>query len=354
MHQRFRAATCFTLCAVLFLGTAQVANADAPVKGLETTKTYQISNTAVADMIEQKVAVTQQITADVAGLVKASAAVEALVGTDIAHTALAQVEDYVNVRSAASESSEAVGKLYDDAVAAVLGEENGWLKIRSGSVEGYVKSEFVIVGDEEAILSAAKTVATVKTTTLNVRSEAATDASIVTQVGEDADLTVVAQDIEGWVQVSTEEGEGYVASEYVEVSTKFKTALSKAEEEVERMKTAAGKGQAVANYACQFIGNPYVYGGTSLTNGADCSGFVMSVYAHYGVYMSHSSSAQRSVGKSVSLSEIRPGDIVCYSGHVGIYVGNNTIVHASNEKDGIKLSSPVNYRKIVTIRRVFY
>jgi len=112
-------------------------------------------------------------------------------------------------------------------------------------------------------------------------------------------------------------------------------------------------GQAVVNYAAQFVGNPYVYGGSSLTNGADCSGFVMSVYAAFGISLPHSSSALRSVGYGVSLDAIQPGDIVCYSGHVGIYAGNNTLLHASSPSSGIKYTSPVNYREILSIRRIF-
>lgn len=118
----------------------------------------------------------------------------------------------------------------------------------------------------------------------------------------------------------------------------------------------SASGQAVANYACQFIGNPYKWGGTSLTSGADCSGFVMSVYAHFGVSLPHSSSAMRSVGYGVSVSDMQPGDIVCYSGHVGIYVGNNTIVNASNSKPypagGIKYTS-ATYKSILAVRRIF-
>lgn len=112
-------------------------------------------------------------------------------------------------------------------------------------------------------------------------------------------------------------------------------------------------GQAVVNYACQFVGNPYVWGGTSLTNGADCSGFVMSVYKHFGVSLPHSSSALRGVGRGVSVTNMQPGDIICYSGHVAIYVGNNTVVHASNRKDGIKYTSPANYKRILAVRRIF-
>lgn len=115
----------------------------------------------------------------------------------------------------------------------------------------------------------------------------------------------------------------------------------------------SGSGSAVANYACQFVGNPYVYGGTSLTNGADCSGFVMSVYANFGVSLPHSSSALRGVGYGVSVSEMQPGDIVCYSGHVAIYIGGGQIVHASSPSTGIKISGNVQYKTILAVRRIF-
>ena len=115
----------------------------------------------------------------------------------------------------------------------------------------------------------------------------------------------------------------------------------------------SSSGNAVASFASQFVGNPYVYGGTSLTNGADCSGFVMSVYANFGVGLPHSSSAMRGVGYGVSLSEAQPGDIICYSGHVAIYCGNNTIVHASTAATGIKYTSPANYKPILAVRRIF-
>lgn len=110
---------------------------------------------------------------------------------------------------------------------------------------------------------------------------------------------------------------------------------------------------AVVDYARQFLGKPYVYGGNSLTNGTDCSGFVKGVYAAFGINLPRTSSEQRSVGYAVSLSEIQPGDIVCYSGHVGIYAGNNTLIHASNEKTGITLTSPVTYRSVLAVRRIF-
>lgn len=111
-------------------------------------------------------------------------------------------------------------------------------------------------------------------------------------------------------------------------------------------------GQSVVNYACQFVGNPYVWGGTSLTNGADCSGFIMSVYAKFGVSLPHSSAAMAGCGRGVSYSEAMPGDIICYAGHVAIYMGGGQIVHASNARDGIKISGNAAYRPIVAVRRV--
>ena len=127
---------------------------------------------------------------------------------------------------------------------------------------------------------------------------------------------------------------------------------SKTEDTSDNVSPSSGTGQDVVNYAVQFVGNPYVWGGTSLTNGADCSGFIMSVYAHFGYSLPHSSSAMRSVGRGVSYAEAQPGDIICYDGHVAIYMGGGQIVHASNAKDGIKISSNAAYRTILAVRRI--
>ena len=145
-----------------------------------------------------------------------------------------------------------------------------------------------------------------------------------------------------WVKIKVGDVIGYVKGKYVK--TEKGTASSN-----------FSKGESVVDYARRFLGNPYVYGGSSLTHGTDCSGFVMSIYRHFGKSLPHSSYALRSVGRGVSggIRNARPGDIICYSGHVAIYMGNNRVIHASNPSTGIKITNNASYRHIVAIRRIF-
>ncbi len=116
--------------------------------------------------------------------------------------------------------------------------------------------------------------------------------------------------------------------------------------------SGSGSGSSVVDYATQFVGNPYVWGGTSLTNGADCSGFVQSVYSNFGVSLPRTSYEQQNAGREVSYADAQPGDLICYGGHVAIYMGNGQIVHASNSRDGIKISDNAAYRTILSVRRL--
>ena len=305
---------------------------------------------------------------------------------------IAKVNDYVNVRDCASEDGSIVGKLYNKSVGTYLEEENGWYKISSGSVEGYVKAEYCVTGDDavEYAKEVGTRIATVTTTTLKVREQPGMDETVLGLVPIDDEL-IVTEELDGWVKVNIEEGDGYVSTDYVTLSTEFVKAESIAEEEARLAKEEAARkaakeaaakktaenassssskekatdggktyasptgstGADVAQFALQFVGNPYVYGGSSLTNGTDCSGFVMSVYNNFGVSLPHSSAADRSVGATVNgLENAQAGDIICYSGHVGIYIGNGQIVHASTAKTGIIVSN-ASYRSILSIRRIF-
>lgn len=305
---------------------------------------------------------------------------------------IAQVRSCVNVRSLPSESGEILGKLYNNSVGTFIQEEDGWYLIKSGSVTGYVKAEYCVTGEDavEIARSVGTRIATVTTQTLFVRTEPTTESSILGMVPEAEELLVL-EETEGWVKVDVEEGTGWVSTDYVDLRSEFVQAESKEEEAArlakeaeERRKAqaaAAAKvskksnssstttstqssasysvgegsemGVAVAEYGLQFVGNPYVWGGTSLTNGADCSGFVMSVYANFGVSLPHSSASDRSQGYAVDgLANAQPGDLICYSGHVALYIGDGQIVHASNKKTGI-IVSQADYRKILAIRRIF-
>lgn len=228
--------------------------------------------------------------------------------------AFAQVEanSYLYVRSEASVDSEWIGKLYNEGAADVVETVGEWTKIESANVSGYVKTEFIIT--DEAADAKAKEILTAK--------------------NPEADITQLDEET--------------IKNSFVYAESKEEEAARLAEEAAAN----AGNGQAVVDFAMQFVGNPYKWGGTSLTNGADCSGFVKSVYANFGVGMPRTSSAMRNAGVGVSYSEAMPGDVICYQGHVGIYIGNGKIVNAIDDAHGIGVSS-ATYTNIITVRRFF-
>ena len=261
----------------------------------------------------------------------------------------------LNVRQAPGTDAELVGKMPNHAACEVLGVDGEWTQIQSGEVTGYVKSEYLVTGEEAAALAeeVKETVAKVTTTTLYVREEPNTDCSIVTSMPMGEELEVIEQ-LEGWIKVAIDSDEGYVSADYVEVNTELPTAMTMTE-------VRYGQGVSdvrvdLVSYACQFVGNPYVWGGTSLTKGADCSGFVLSVFANYGVSLPHSSVAQSNSGTKISSSEAQPGDLFFYGNgsrinHVAIYIGNGQVVHASSPRTGIKISGAY-YRNPVKVVRI--
>ena len=296
----------------------------------------------------------------------------------LSKTVVAQVNRFACIHGTPADDGEFLGKFYNEAVGTLVAEEGDWLLITSGSVTGYVKKQYCVAGEEAAELAkqVGTRVATVEAATLYVRTEADGASEVLCMVPEGEELLVL-EETEGWAKVDVEEGQGWISTEYANVHSNYVTAESKEEEiariaretqERQKARAAAKKttqkvdyevgegsemGKAVVEYALQFVGNPYVFGGTSLTNGIDCSGFVMKVYENFGVTLPHSSKADRTEGYAVeSLEDALPGDLICYSGHVALYMGNDQIVHASNSKTGI-IVSKVNYRTILAIRRIF-
>ena len=211
--------------------------------------------------------------------------------------AFTNVTSFLYVRSEPTKDSEYVGKLYPGSAMKITGTVDEWTPVETGEVTGYVKTEYIILGEEA----------------------------------------------ESIAQQMADNGEEFV---YAESRQQEEQRL---QEEAAQMVNA---GQEVVDYACQFIGNPYVWGGTSLTDGADCSGFVQSVYAHFGISLPRTSYEQRSAGYEVSYEDAQPGDLILYEGHVGLYIGNDQIVNAMNEDQGIGISS-ATYTNIVAVRRIY-
>lgn len=290
--------------------------------------------------------------------------------------AFSDTGDYTYIRSAPDEDSDWVGKLYKDSAAQVLDYLDGWTKIRSGSAEGYVPEDALITGGEaeQHAEEYENNTVTVTARVLNVREGQGTDTSILTQIELDEQYQVTGEPVDGWYPVKVGDIDGWVSGEYVTEETSYsygetkeeeeeRIAEEKAEQEAAEKEAAEASassvsstgvsGQAVIDYACQFVGNPYVWGGTSLTNGADCSGFVQSVYAHFGISLPRTTYDMVNSGYAVSYEEAQPGDLILYGdcSHVGLYMGDGNIVNALNSDKGICICS-ATYTNIYAVRRV--
>ncbi len=276
--------------------------------------------------------------------------------------------DYINVRSSPEEAGidNIVGKFPGYGGCNILGEENGWYHIKSGSVDGYVRADLLATGQtaQDLAVQNAHVMAIINTESLNVRAQASTDSEAWTQVTSGQRYDVLNQ-MDGWVELDLGDGDdsdsdqgSYVSTRDNNVSVTY--ALQEAIEyypAVEAANAAAAFRNKIVNYACQFVGNPYVWGGTSLTNGCDCSGFVQSVLKNYGIYLPRVSRDQAKSGVKVTSDTMKPGDLVFYANssgtinHVGMYIGNGQIVNAASRRSGIRIYR-WNYRTPVAIRNV--
>jgi len=334
-----------------------------------------------------------------------------------------EADGYVNVRKNPNTEAKVVGKIFGNCGGDIIKEKDGWYKIKSGNVKGWVKAEFFVTGEDakDYAVDNGYVLATVKESGLRVRKKQSKKADVISNVYKEETYAVTKYGkTDNWIKLGIDEGvEGWVSTEYIDLKIGYEPAITlaeekamlqaqaekEAEEEASRQASIAASeaaeeaetateattaatqtyqeskemttvyqqttkqqttaaqvednvsydsatGSAVIAYAKQFLGNPYVWGGSSLTNGTDCSGFTMSVYAHFGYSLPRTSSAQRSAGVGVSLNAVQPGDIICYNGHVAIYIGGGQIIHASTPSTGIIISSMYYGSNPICARRI--
>lgn len=304
---------------------------------------------------------------------------------------VAKVDSYLNVRNKPGESSRIVGKMTKNSGCNIYKVNKGWAKIVSGKVKGYVKASYLVKDQqaEELAKKIANLRISVNTETLNVRYLPSTDAGIYDQISEEDEYDIYKRDLtktwlkkyvskhckksdlknidtkemynnlENWMCISIDNEKAFVSKDFVKVTFNLDRAVSINESGLASKISSDSSDSSnltnMVNYAMQFLGNPYVWGGTSLTNGTDCSGFVMRIYEHFGYSLPRTSAAQAGATKTVSSGDVRPGDLFFYGSggvsHVAMYIGNGQIIHASNPRTGIKISSAY-YRTPVKIGRV--
>lgn len=285
---------------------------------------------------------------------------------------VSNVTSYLNVRNGAGTSNKIIGKMPGGSACEILEEADGWYKIKSGDVTGYVSSDYILTG-YDANVKAMETMEAkllVTADVLNVREEPSTECSVSTKVNSGEYLDILEEESNGWYKIDINNLTGYVSADYVKKVYSLPTAVEIVEVKVNNTtasgSTNSGTGGSkytgpsfdassldqivsqtakdLIDYSMNFLGNPYVYGGNSLTNGTDCSGFVKLIFAHFGYNLPRSSVEYASVGTQIPYTAAKPGDIMVYKygsriGHVAIYIGNGQIVHASTPTGGIRIGS---------------
>lgn len=285
---------------------------------------------------------------------------------------ISKVNNYLNIRKDPSKADDTnvIGKFPGKAAGEILETLDGWYKIKSGPITGYITADpqYVAVGQEarDLAMEAADLTAIVQTDKLNVRAEPSTDAKVWTQISKEERYHVVDQ-LDGWVEIELDSGDSgdgessdkaYISTRDNNVQVRYAlTEAIKFSPVEERANQQAAMRSKVVNYALKFVGGRYVWGGTNPNTGADCSGFVQYVMRNAaGISLPRTSREQAKTGRAVSSSEMLPGDLIFYANsggtvnHVAMYIGNGQIVHAASKRSGIRIST-WNYRKPKTIRR---
>lgn len=359
-----------TACGLLF-ATTEIAMAN-PENGLNAGISAVLSNSLmdhVASVQEEEVSVAVVDSKSVTANIHTEDNEKDMVNSELysvnedgtkticgyVNLGIAKVKGNLNVRKEASQSSAIVGKMTNHAGCEVLEEKDGWCRIQSGNVKGWVSADYLLTGDQalEVVNDAAAHVAKVTTQTLRVRTKPSTKSSVMTTVAKGEMLEVI-EELDGWIKISIDNEEGYISSDYAKASYELREATTLAE-----LNYGGGVSDvrvSLVQFALKYVGGRYVWGGTSLSSGVDCSGFTMQVYRHFGYSLPHYSGAQSNCGTRIRASEAKPGDLFFYGSgsrisHVAIYIGNGQIVHASSPRSGIKISSAY-YRTPIKVVRI--
>lgn len=290
----------------------------------------------------------------------------------LSNIGIADVDTNLIVRSGPGENQKMLGKLPKDGICDIIEADTGtgWTKISSGKVKGYVKTDYLVTGEKATVLAldVGDFVAIANTDGLRVRKEPSVNAEVLDQIAKGEELLVLEELVANyddknkkWVKVSLDSDESedgtiaYVAKEFVDLSYQLKKAQS-----IEELQFGTGVSDTrvnLVNKAKQYLGDRYVWGGTTLGRGVDCSGYTQQIYKKFGITIPRTSRAQASSGTKISSSNLKPGDLVFYGkggyiNHVAIFIGNGKIIHASNRRDGIKISNmyyrqPVKYVRYI-------